>query len=201
MKSKNEAGDGLHNFTEGVGIPDVIIRGNSDKQTGHNTEFMKLINKYCISDRTAEPYYPWKNLVNISQNISRTADKDCRTPFRKVTGDTPDISEWVDFEFYDLVWCWYQIEGELKLGRYIGVSHRILSRLLYWILTEKGDIISITTVHHITEDQVAKEQVQEEIHGYMSLLHKTIGQEEFVLYITGSNKILYPGQKFYEEMD
>jgi hypothetical protein len=27
-----------------------------------------------------------------------------RTGLEMVTGETPDISEWVDFEFYDRVW-------------------------------------------------------------------------------------------------
>jgi hypothetical protein len=29
---------------------------------------------------------------------------DRRTGYDEVTGLTPDISEWLDFEFYDLVW-------------------------------------------------------------------------------------------------
>ena len=33
-----------------------------EKKTVHNTEFIKLINKYFIGDRTADPYSPWKNI-------------------------------------------------------------------------------------------------------------------------------------------
>jgi hypothetical protein len=29
---------------------------------------------------------------------------DRRTGYEEVFGDTPEISEWLDFEFYDLVW-------------------------------------------------------------------------------------------------
>jgi hypothetical protein len=29
---------------------------------------------------------------------------DGRSGYEQVTGETPDISEWLDFEFYDLVW-------------------------------------------------------------------------------------------------
>jgi hypothetical protein len=32
--------------------------------------------------------------------------KDGRSGHEEVTGNTPDISEWLDFEFYDLVWWW-----------------------------------------------------------------------------------------------
>ena len=48
-----------------------------------------------------------------------------------LAGYTIDISEWTEFEFYDL--CWYldnhtdNIEG--KIGRWIGVSHRLGSSL------------------------------------------------------------------------
>jgi hypothetical protein len=30
--------------------------------------------------------------------------KEGRSGHEEVTGNTPDISEWLDFEFYDLVW-------------------------------------------------------------------------------------------------
>jgi hypothetical protein len=30
--------------------------------------------------------------------------RDGHTGYEEVTGNTPDISEWLDFEFYDLVW-------------------------------------------------------------------------------------------------
>ena len=63
MKRKREAGDVLKNFTEYVSIPNFIISYIASEQTGHNTEFMTLINKYCIGDRTAEMYYTWKNLA------------------------------------------------------------------------------------------------------------------------------------------
>ena len=43
LESKKEAGDVLKNFTDYVGIPDVITRENSGEQTTHNTELMILI--------------------------------------------------------------------------------------------------------------------------------------------------------------
>ena len=38
----------------------------------------------------------------ITTRMSRGRDK--RTGYEEVTGNTPDISEWLDFEFYDRVW-------------------------------------------------------------------------------------------------
>ena len=71
-----------------------------------------------------------------------------------MTGDTPDVSEWVEFEFYDLVWYWYQIEGRPKLCICNGVSHRAVSRIFYWNMIAKGDILSRTTVQNLIEDEV-----------------------------------------------
>jgi hypothetical protein len=44
---------------------------------------------------------------------------DGRSRYKQVTGETPNISEWLDFEFYDLVWWWDQrnkpkINDEMK---------------------------------------------------------------------------------------
>ena len=36
---------------------------------------------------------------------SDAGDLRNRTPLERVTGDTVDISEYLDFGFYD--WCWY----------------------------------------------------------------------------------------------
>jgi hypothetical protein len=31
---------------------------------------------------------------------------DHRTVYEEITGQTPDISQWLDFEFYNHVWWW-----------------------------------------------------------------------------------------------
>ena len=73
-----------------------------------------------------------------------------RTPLEQLTGETPDISEYLDFSFYD--WCWYNDNaglGETKLGRWLGVSHHVGSLMSYWILTLKGHVISRTTMSRV----------------------------------------------------
>ena len=44
--------------------------------------------------------YEGKLLTRMSRG------NDGRSGYKQVTGETPDISEWLDFEFYDLVWWW-----------------------------------------------------------------------------------------------
>ena len=75
-----------------------------------------------------------------------------RTPYEVITGDTPDISEWVDFEFYNWVWYWDRPgnEDNPKIGRWLGVSHRIGASMCYWILASNGKVLSRSTVQNMT---------------------------------------------------
>ena len=70
---------------------------------------------------------------------------------KMLTGDTINISEWTGFDFYDLCWYWnnhnYKTEG--KIGRWIGVSHRLVGAICYWVFNEKVSIVSRTTAQHV----------------------------------------------------
>jgi hypothetical protein len=67
----------------------------------------------------------------------------------EVIGETPDISEWIDFDFYD--WVWYHdppdtmaetTEEIRKLGKWLGVANQAGSALTYWILTDAANVIA-----------------------------------------------------------
>ena len=76
-------------------------------------------------------------------------------PIELVTGETVDISEYLDFRFYDQVWYHKNAGlGERLHGRWIGVSHRIGSLMSYYILTQTGSVISRTTVQRVTNLEV-----------------------------------------------
>ena len=71
-------------------------------------------------------------------------------------GETPDISEYLDFAFYE--WYWYNDNaglGETKLFKWLGLSHCVSSLISYWVLTANGTVVSSTTVSRVTniEDQ------------------------------------------------
>ena len=69
-----------------------------------------------------------------------------------VSGETADISEYLDFGFYNC--CWYHDNAGLSqplLGRWLGVSHRVGSGMSYWLLTKTGLVISRTTVQRVTK--------------------------------------------------
>ena len=63
----------------------------------------------------------------------RTAVKDGHPALEILTGDMIDIYERIEFEFYDLVWFWNNQSDDTNpmLGRWLGVSHRVVSDLCY----------------------------------------------------------------------
>ena len=76
-----------------------------------------------------------KHSAKIMQMLPRNNLRG-RTAFEHVTGKTPDISEYIDFDFYDLVWYYPGVhpsisEDNRMLGRWLGVSHRIGSDMWY----------------------------------------------------------------------
>ena len=81
-----------------------------------------------------------------------------RTGLEKVTGETPEISEYIDFGFYNL--CWYKENtgmGETKMGRWLGVSHKTRSLMSFWILTPSCRVVSRTSVQRITNLELQEE--------------------------------------------
>ena len=82
---------------------------------------------------------------------SDATDLKGRTPLERITGDTVDISEYLDFGFYDC--CWYHENaglGPTKLGRWLGVAHKVGDLMSYWVLTINCTVITRMTVQRVT---------------------------------------------------
>ena len=78
-----------------------------------------------------------------------------------------DISEYVDFGLYD--WVTFRSNaglGEVQLGRWLCVSHRVGRLMSYWILPESGIPISATTVQRLTNDERSTEVVKQRMREY-----------------------------------
>ena len=79
-----------------------------------------------------------------------------RTPVEIITGETPDISEYTDFGIYD--WVTYSINagtGPNRLGRWLGVSHKVGQLMSYWVLAASCQVVSAGTVQRLTNDEKA----------------------------------------------
>ena len=128
----------------------------------------------AIKKRIPRKFWDFGLLIWEAEIYSRTVDQTGRTPLEQITGDTIDISECIEFEFYQLCWYWDQLEGERKIGRWLGVAHRIGSALCYWILlTAQGKILSRTTVQHVTKEEIQDSETSGKIKKYHVVLENT----------------------------
>jgi hypothetical protein len=122
-------------------------------------------------------------LIYESEIMSRTArGSEHRTGIERLTGDTVDISEWLDFELYDPVWYMHSpgAEDNPRLGRWLGVAHRIGSDMCYWVLDDKGHILSRTTVQHVTELEQQTIDIQRKITQFDQIIKERLEDTNFI---------------------
>ena len=100
----------------------------------------------------------------------------------KLTGETQDILEYLDFGFYDQVWYHENAGlGERRTGRWLGVSHRTCSLISYWVLTQNCYVISRTTVQRVTNLENELLENQENISEFDEQIKGIIREDDFPL--------------------
>ena len=89
-----------------------------------------------------------------------------RTPYEVLTGNTPDISEYLEFSWYQPIW-YYEPEvfpeQSKTLARWIGIAHRVGQAMCYWVLPSSGVPIARTTIQALTSLELKTETCQTQI--------------------------------------
>jgi hypothetical protein len=156
-----------HNFAEGV------IREIRKK-------WFRIMVRKNVPQRLWDYGLQWVcNIQNCTSNSSRGLNGRC--PLEQITGKTVDISEYLDFGFYD--WIWYRENaglGESKLGRWLGVSHRIGTLMSSWVLTSSGKVLSRTTVQRVTQLETQIEENKTRMQDFTDQLTARIGGNDIV---------------------
>ena len=109
-------------------------------------------------------------------------------PLEQVTGETPDISEYLDFGFYD--WVWFHENaglGPRKLGKWLGVSHRVGTLMSYYVLQENGTVVSRTSVQRITNLEQRVEENKTAFADFLASIYQRLNDGEE--YPTDGSKI------------
>ena len=86
--------------------------------------------------------------------MSRTFN-DNRTPLENTTGETPDISEYLDFGFYEWV-KFHDVHNsgnENELGRWLGVAENVGQAMCYYVLKSNGKVLSRSTVRPLLREE------------------------------------------------
>jgi len=105
-------------------------------------------------------------LVYHAEILSRVSRRrDGSTGIENVIGITPDISDWLEFDFYCPVWYLHTSENTFdkpnaRIGRWLGVSHGESNKLCYYILTEFGKVIVRPSVQRLTKDDLEDSTIQ-----------------------------------------
>jgi hypothetical protein len=97
------------------------------------TEIREVETKWKARMQSSQvPSHLWDyGLVYIAEIQSLLArGVDQRPGIERITGNTIDISEWLDFDFFERVWYWDQkkmdmTEEQARIGRWLGISHRL----------------------------------------------------------------------------
>ena len=116
-----------------------------------------------------------------------------RTGIEQLTGDTPDISEYTDFSFYDRVWYWDSPSSQepAQVGRWLGVSHRVGSSMCYYVLTDKAEILSRTTVQPISDLEMGTEVNIERFRLLDDGIRERLNDENFMVQQDNTAHMLY----------
>lgn len=101
-----------------------------------------------------------------------------RTPYEMVTGNTPDISEYISFSWYQPIWYYDKTsfpEERNLLGRWIGVAHNVGQAMCFWILPKSGTPIARTTVRPVTTDELQQDAIKQELLSFDQSIQRKIG--------------------------
>ena len=146
-------------------------------------KWFRLLARKKVPKRVWDYGLEWIADIHVRSSHS-TFTLQGRTPFEYLTGETPDISEYVDFGFWDRVW--YKDDGglsERKIGRWLGVSHKIGNAMSYFILSQTGKVVSRTTVQCITTLELQTSEVQQFVKEYDEKVSTVMKDDQNVLAI------------------
>ena len=92
-----------------------------------------------------------------SELLSWIAPKYGSPPLENLTGDTINLSEYLDIDYYDTVYYWDTLsgeKGEALPGRWLVISHRVDAGMCYWVFNYQGDVILRSTVQHVPKEDI-----------------------------------------------
>ena len=169
-----------HNITTFVSEADLH---NQSPAEGVVREVRKKWYRVMFKKRVPKVYWDY-GMRWVCETMSRThlrANRvDGGVPLQGITGDTIDISNYLEFGFYDRVW--YRDNaglGEIHTGRWLGVSANIGSIMTYYVLQKNGQVVARSTVWNPTNLEMQTDDVKETFKAYDIELARRVGVDDF----------------------
>ena len=159
---------GMHNQSPAEGVVREVKR-----------KWYRAMVKKRIPTRFWDYGYRWVCEV-MQRTYLRGHRIDGGVPLQHATGETVEISEYLDFGIYDRVW--YRDNdglGDEKLGRWLGVSEHVGGRMCYHVLPISCVPVSRSTVWPVTEEDKKTDEKKAMIAEYDAAIDAYLGQEAF----------------------
>jgi len=213
IRAKSEVGDTLLGFIRDVGIPSEIVSdyaketmGAKFKTVGDDHQIPRNVTEpYSpwqnraesevkravrrVMQRANSPQRLWDYCAVHQAELHCLTATDLyhlhgRTPYEIVTGNTPDISEYCQYWWYEPIHYLEQInafpQDKLTLGRWLGVAHQVGQALCYFVLTETGQVIARTTVQPIPKEILETNQIKQQLIDFDRKIVERLGPPGFL---------------------
>ena len=115
--------------------------------------------------------------------------KDGIPGLEKILGERVDITEYLDFSFWDRVWFWDDPDEPPCIGRWLGVAHRVGSALCYYVIKSNGQIEARSTVQHMTYDDIAKPGIKKQVETFDEQLSERLKDDNFRINSNDTDKV------------
>ena len=90
-----------------------------------------------------------------------------RTPYELVHNNTPDISEYTNFGWFDFVRYWTPVSFQKQnLGLFLGVSHSVGSGHVYYVHKNKETVVSWSTVTKVSKEEFKLQRFSEMVENF-----------------------------------
>ncbi len=121
--------------------------------------------------------YCWEYASAIRSHVAvNNVLLDDVTPYEKVHGYTPDVSEYTMFKWYDWVWFHDPDSPEkMSLGRWLGPAHNIGQGLAHYVLADTGKVRCRSTVKEVSKSERNTAEFQERAKLYAQSVDGLIG--------------------------
>jgi len=118
-----------------------------------------------------------------------------RTPFEMVTGNTPDISEYIAFKWYQPVWYYDNSsfpDPTKHIARWIGVARNVGQAMCFWVLPASGIPIARSAVIAIEDVELRNPDIQTQLNEYDRIIEQKLGNdislEEHLAFLVGTDE-------------
>jgi hypothetical protein len=153
--AKAELSKDAHAVLRNFGIDDASSEPYYKNQNAAEREIQDVVNDMdLVMNITNTPAGLWplcvQHIVMVKNHLARES-LNKRTPMEKRTGQTPDISKFLPYRWYEPVY-YLDGEGQEQLGRWVGVAEHVGDELTFMVISDAtGQVMYLSDLRTVTD--------------------------------------------------